>query len=94
MPEESLLMLISELKKNVELQQKLRGATDLDDAISIAQQAGYNVRKSDWLEFQAKQTLELSDSELERVVGGDGWTDDCTNMIYCNNASEYQGCIG
>jgi len=28
------------------------------------------VSKADWLKYQAKQTLELSDDELEGVAGG------------------------
>jgi len=29
------------------------------------------VSKADWLKYQAKQTLELSDAELEGVAGGE-----------------------
>ncbi len=33
-------------------------------------EAGFDVSKADWLKFQAQQTLELSDEELENVSGG------------------------
>jgi hypothetical protein len=36
----------------------------------MVQEAGFDVSKADWLRHQAKQTLELSDSELESVAGG------------------------
>jgi predicted ribosomally synthesized peptide with nif11-like leader len=36
----------------------------------MAKEAGFDVSKSDWLKHQAKQTLELSDEELEGVAGG------------------------
>lgn len=52
------------------IQEKLKGAADLDAAMSLAQEAGFDVRKADWLRYQARQTLELSDEELESVAGG------------------------
>ena len=36
----------------------------------MAQEAGFDVTKADWLKHQAKETLELSDEELEEVTGG------------------------
>ena len=36
----------------------------------MAKEAGFDVSKADWLKYQAKQTLELSDEELEGVAGG------------------------
>ena len=35
----------------------------------MAQEAGFDISKLDWLEYQAKQ-VELSDEELEDVSGG------------------------
>ena len=52
------------------LQEKLKGAADLDAAVAIAKEAGFNMRKADWLSYQAKQTIKLSDDELGAVVGG------------------------
>ena len=36
----------------------------------LAKEAGFDVSKADWLKYQAKQTIELSDEELEGVAGG------------------------
>ena len=70
MSEESLTALLAKLKENAGLQEKLKGAADLDAAVAMAQEAGFDVSKADWLKHQAKQTLELSDEELEGVTGG------------------------
>ena len=71
MSEEQLSALIANLKDDVELREKLKGAGDLDAAVELAKEAGFDVSKADWLKYQAKQTLELSDEELEGVAGGD-----------------------
>lgn len=52
------------------LQEKLKCAADLDAAVAIAKEAGFNMRKADWLSYQAKQTIKLSDEELDVVSGG------------------------
>ena len=72
MSEEQLAALLAKLKDDVGLQEKLKGAADLDAAIALAKEAGFDVSKADWLKYQAKQTLELSDEELEQVAGGKG----------------------
>jgi len=71
MSEEQLSALLAKLKDDAGFQEKLKGAADLDDAVAIAKEAGFDVSKADWLRRQAKQTLELSDAELESVAGGD-----------------------
>ena len=70
MSEEQLAALLAKLKDDAGLQEKLKGAADLDAAIALAKEAGFDVSKADWLKYQAKQTLELSDEELEGVSGG------------------------
>ena len=70
MSEEQLSALLAKLKKEAGLQEKLKGAADLDDALAIAKEAGFDVSKADWLKYHARQTLELSDEELEGVAGG------------------------
>jgi predicted ribosomally synthesized peptide with nif11-like leader len=72
MSEEQLAALIAKLMEYAGLQEKLKGAADLDAAMAIAKEAGFDVSKADWLKYQAKQTLELSDEELEGVAGGGG----------------------
>ena len=70
MSEEQLSALLARLKEDAGLQEKLKGAADLDAAVAIAREAGFDVSKADWLKYQANQTLELSDEELEGVSGG------------------------
>jgi predicted ribosomally synthesized peptide with nif11-like leader len=70
MSEEQLAALLAKLKDDAGLQEKLKGAADLDAAVALAKEAGFDVSKADWLRHQAKQTIELSDEELEGVAGG------------------------
>jgi predicted ribosomally synthesized peptide with nif11-like leader len=72
MSEEQLSALFAKLKEDTSLQEKLKGAADLDAVVAMAQEAGFDVSKADWLRYQAKQTLELSDEELESVAAGYG----------------------
>ena len=72
MSEEQLAALLAKLKEDAGLQEKLKGAADLDAVLAIAKDAGFEVSKADWLRYQANQTLELSDEELEGVSGGTG----------------------
>jgi predicted ribosomally synthesized peptide with nif11-like leader len=69
MSEEQLTALLAKIKEDAGLQEKFKGAADLDAAVALAKEAGFDVSKADWLKYQAKQTLELSDAELE-VAGG------------------------
>jgi predicted ribosomally synthesized peptide with nif11-like leader len=71
MSEEQLLALLAKLKDDAGLQEKLKGAADLDAFVALTQEAGFDVSKADWLKHQAKQTLEMGDEELEKVAGGD-----------------------
>ena len=78
MSEEQLTALFAKLKDDAGPQEKLQGASDLDAAVALAKEAGFDISKADWLKYQAKQTLELSDEELEGVSGG-VYTDDAGN---------------
>jgi predicted ribosomally synthesized peptide with nif11-like leader len=71
MSEEQLAALLAKLKDDAGLQEKLKGAADLDALLAVAKDAGFDISKADWLRYQANQTLELSDEELEGVAGGD-----------------------
>ena len=70
MSEEQLAALIAKLKDDAGLQEKLKGASDLDAVLAIAKEAGFDVSKAAWLRYQAQQTIELSDEELEGIAGG------------------------
>ena len=72
MSEEQLDALLAKLKDDTGLQEKLKGAADLDAVLVIAKEAGFDVSKADWLKYQAQRTLELSDEDLEKVAGGGG----------------------
>ncbi len=72
MSEEQLAALLAKLKDDAGLQEKLKGAADdLDAVAAIAKEAGFDISKAAWLRYQANQTLELSDEELEGVAGGE-----------------------
>jgi predicted ribosomally synthesized peptide with nif11-like leader len=88
MSEEQLTALLAKLKDDAGLREKLKGAGDLDAAVAMAQEAGFDVSKTDWLRYQANQTMGLSDEELEGVVGG-GWkicerSVETETDLYCN----------
>ena len=70
MSEEQLAALLAKLKDDTGLQEKLRTAADLDAVLAIAKDAGFDISKAEWLRYQAKQIIELSDEELEGVAGG------------------------
>ena len=72
MSEEQLSALLAKLNDDAGLRERLQAAADLDAAIALAKDAGFDVCKADWLKYQAQQTLELSDEELEGVAGGKG----------------------
>jgi predicted ribosomally synthesized peptide with nif11-like leader len=76
---EQLKAFLAALEADTGLQDKLKAAVDLDAALAIAKEAGFDVSKAAWLRYQANQTLELSDEELEGVAGGrrndGGWAD-------------------
>jgi len=68
--EEQLSALLAKLKEDAGLMEKIKSAADLDGALELVKEAGFDVSKSDLLRHQAKQILELSDEELEGVGGG------------------------
>jgi len=70
MSEEQLAALLAKLKDDAGLQEKFKGAADLDTLLAIAKDAGFEISKAAWLKHQANQTFELSDEELEGVAGG------------------------
>ena len=70
MSEEQLSAFLAALKADAGLQEKLKGAADIDAVVAIAVEAGFGVSKADWVKYQANQNSELSDEELEGVAGG------------------------
>ena len=72
MSEEQLAALLAKLKNDGGLQEKLKGVADIDAAVALAKEAGFDISKDDWLKYQAEQPqpFELSDEELEGISGG------------------------
>lgn len=70
MSQEQLSALLQKLSESEELREKMKGAPDLDAAQAIANEAGFAVSATDWVEYRSKRAVELDDSELEQVVGG------------------------
>jgi predicted ribosomally synthesized peptide with nif11-like leader len=67
---EQLSALLAKLKSDAGLTEKLKGAADLDAAVAIAKDAGFDVNKADWLKHVSDDTPELKDEELEALAGG------------------------
>ena len=90
MSEEQLSSFLVAFKADTGLQEKFKGAADLDAAVAIAREAGFDVSKTELLNLiQAKQTVELSDEDLEGVTGGfdlQNYIDAAKNFIeFCEN---------
>lgn len=83
MSEEQLTALLAKLKDDAGLQEKLKGAADLDAALAIAKDAGFEISKADWIRHQANQMLELSNEELEGVAGGEWSPKTICYVQYC-----------
>jgi predicted ribosomally synthesized peptide with nif11-like leader len=71
MSEEQLSALLAKLKVDAGLREKFKGAADLDAAVAIAQEAGFDVSKGD---ISYTDKVELSDEALESLAGGSNWT--------------------
>lgn len=69
MSQDQLLALLATLEEDSGLQEKLKEAADFDAALVLAQEAGFDVTKADWIRYQAEQRLELSDEALTEVTG-------------------------
>jgi predicted ribosomally synthesized peptide with nif11-like leader len=105
MSEEQLSALLAKLKDDAELQVKLRGAADLEAAVAMAIEAGFDVTVEDWYRYQSKLIPRaLDDAELESIAGGWSKADGNgggTQIICCggclqdtkNFDSHYVGCM-
>jgi len=64
--------LIAKLKQDAGLREKFQSAEDLDAAIALAKETGFDVSKADWVNREATQVIELTDEELKNTIGGAG----------------------
>ena len=71
MSEEQLAAFWAAVKADASLQETLKGAADLDAAVAVAKEAGFDVSKADLRDWRSIK-LGLSDEELGAVVGGVG----------------------
>ena len=85
MSEENLSVLLAKLREDLDLQEKMKQAADPDAAVAIAKEAGVNLKKEDWLNAQARLSVELSDEELEGVAGGYFSEGGCTMAGGCGS---------
>lgn len=52
MSKEQLQALLAKLDDDLALQAKFKGAADLDAAVAVAKEVGFDVSKADWLEHK------------------------------------------
>ena len=69
MSADQLSAFLAKLKDDAVLREKLLSSADFDAALTLVQDAGFEVTKADLLRFQANQVLNLSDEQLERMKG-------------------------
>ena len=70
MTAEQLSAFIEAVKADAALEAKLKSAADLDAAVAVAKEAGFDVTKADWPEFHQASPAEMSDGDLEGAAGG------------------------
>jgi predicted ribosomally synthesized peptide with nif11-like leader len=68
MSEEQLKAFLEKVQSDTELQEKLKAATNADEPIVIAKEAGFEISLDDLKSAQS----EISDEELEEASGGTG----------------------
>ena len=66
MSEDQLKAFLEKVKGDTSLQEKLKAAKSEDDVVSMAKEHGHD--------FGTEHISQLSDEELEGVVGGGNWT--------------------
>ena len=66
--EEQLKAFLEKVQSDTELQEKLKAATNADEPIIIAKEAGFMISFDDLKSAQS----EISDEELEEASGGTG----------------------
>ena len=70
MSEEQLKAFLEKVKTDSSLQEKLKAATDHDEVVAIAKEAGFSVFVDSLEKAESEMSKELSFKELESVAGG------------------------
>jgi predicted ribosomally synthesized peptide with nif11-like leader len=90
MSEEQLQSLLEKLKHDPALVRKLKAASNFEEGLALIKAEGFDVSKAELLRYQARQTLEMNEQELEGVAGGANWC----GSILCILALSIGGCDG
>ena len=78
MSEEQLKAFVEKVKADTSLQEKLKAAASPEAAIEIAKEAGFLITAEDIQSMNNnRETVELSDEELEGAAGGINGGRDC-----------------
>lgn len=95
MSEQQLQAFLEAVKADAGLQQKLQEAADLQTAVAIAKDAGFEIEMQDWLVYHSEFPTQASDDELEEVAGAystAGYANTCdVGAVACTKAN-IQGC--
>ena len=75
MSEEQLKAFVEKIECDSNLQERLKAAADSDEVAAIAKEAGFAIAAQDLQSMQS--ATNLSDDELESVIGGYG---DCVSL--------------
>ena len=86
MSKEQATAFLETIKTNVELQNAIKQAADVDAIVAIAKAQGFNMTTAD---FQKAQS-ELVDSELEAAAGGINQICEQGSENYVNKGYGYQ----
>ena len=70
MSHDQTVLLLAKLQEDAELREKVKSAASDEARELIVKEAGFNVTKEDFRAYQASQTADLSDEQLEAVAGG------------------------
>lgn len=86
MSEEQLKAFLEKVKSDTSLQEKLNAATEVDDVIAIAKEAGFMISA----EVLKKDQPHIEDVELEGAAGGQGCVSALVpGMLYTNGCVRY-----
>lgn len=87
MSEDQLKAFWEAIQADAGLLQKLQGVTEPDAVAAIAKEAGFNISAEEIK--KAHSELELTDDQLETVVGGGGSPENCSLPSCCCGICEY-----
>ena len=72
MSQQQLASFLESVAADPDLQARLRSLSDVNDAVQIANDAGFAITREEVTQYQQSHSKELSDEDLEAVTGGAG----------------------